>query len=314
MKKAIIVGCNGQDGKLLERLLLRKQYEVLGLDKNFIKCPCDLEFGPVDIRNTKDVFDLINHFQPDEIYYLAAFHHSSEEIPIENIELFQWSHEIHVSTLFNFLEGIRRFSPKTRIFYAASSHIFGEPDDIMQNEKTSINPNCFYGITKAAGLFMCRLYRKNHSVFASTGILYNHESSFRSEKFVSKKIITAAINIKNKKQKKLVLGDLNAEIDWGYALDYVEAMHKIVNNQVPDDFIIATGKKHKVIDFVKISFGYLGLDWKEYVEEKGSVIRKKSFCRVGNPEKIMVNLGWKPSVDFNEMIKQLLIDEGAFNT
>lgn len=312
MKKAIIVGCNGQDGKLLYDFLLKRNYKLLGVGKNFIKCPDGLCFSTIDIRKTKEVFNLISEFRPDEIYYLAAFHHSSEENPVGNIELFQRSHEVHVLALVNFLEGIKQFSPETKIFYAASSHIFGKPISEIQDENTPINPNCFYGITKANGLFACRLYRNNYSVFASTGILYNHESRFRSEIFVSKKIITGAINIKNKKQEKLVLGDLNAEIDWGYAPDYVDAMYRIVNSVVPDDFIIAAGKKHKVIDFVKITFEYLNLDWKLYVEENSSVIKKKNFCRVGNPEKLMNITGWKPSVDFNEMIRLLLVDEGAF--
>jgi len=308
MKKAIIVGCNGQDGKLLYNFLLGKDYEVVGIGKNFIKCPSSFHFSPIDIKKTKDVFDLISMFQPTEIYYLAAIHYSSEEIPPVHTELFQQSHEIHVSALANFLEGIRQFSPETKIFYAASSHIFGEPASEIQNEDTPINPNCIYGITKAAGLFTCRLYRNKHSIFASTGILYNHESSFRSKKFISKKIITSAINIKNKNQDKLVIGNLNHEIDWGYAPDYIDAMHRIINSEISDDFIIATGKKNRVLDFVKITFEYLGLDWRLYVEENNTIITKHNFCRVGNPNKLMKITGWKPSVNFNEMIR-ILIDD-----
>lgn len=312
MKRAVIVGCNGQDGRLLYSFLLKMNYKLLGIDKNFIKCPDGFCFSTIDIRKAKEVFNLISEFRPDEIYYLAAFHHSSEESLIGNIELFQQSHEVHVSALVNFLEGIKQYSPETRIFYAASSHIFGEPSSEIQNEDTAINPNCFYGITKAAGLFTCRLYRNNYSIFASTGILYNHESSFRSEAFISKKIITSAINIKRKKQEKLVIGDLNAEIDWGYVPDYIDAMYRIINCEVPQDFIVATGEKHKVLDFVKTTFEYLDLDWRRYVEEDRSIITKKNYCRIGNPKKLMDKTGWKPSVDFREMIKLLLTDEGAY--
>lgn len=313
MKKAMIVGSNGQDGKLLSNLLLRMNYKILLVDKKFIKCPEGYCFNSIDIRKTEEVFNLIRGFEPDDIYYLAAFRYSSEENPIGNIKLFRKSYEVHVLSLVNFLEGIKQFSPKTRIFYAASSHIFGRPVDKIQNENAPINPNCFYGLTKAAGLFACRLYRNNYSVFASTGILYNHESSFRDGTFVSKKIITGAINIKNKKQKKLVLGDLNAEIDWGYAPDYVDAIYRILQAKVPDDFIIATGNKHTVLEFVKTAFKYLDLDWKAYVIENASVITKKNFCRIGNSSKLRRVTGWKTSVDFNEMIRLLLVNEGAFN-
>lgn len=312
MKKAIIVGCSGQDGKLLNSYLLKKDYRIVGIDKNITMGPDNSLIDPVNINNPQEVFQMIKVFKPDEIYYLAAFHHSSEADSIDNIDLFQQSFDIHVSALVNFLEGIKQYSPETRIFYAASSHIFGEPDSEIQNEDTAINPNCFYGITKAAGLFTCRLYKNNYSIFTSTGILYNHESSFRSEAFISKKIIISAINIKRKKQKKLVIGDLNAEIDWGYAPDYVDAMHRILNCEMADDFIVATGKKHKVIDFVKTTFEYLNLDWRRYVQEDRSIITKKNFCRVGNPKKLMDKTGWKPSVDFSKMIKLLLEDAGAF--
>lgn len=309
MKKAIIVGYNGQDGKLLNSYLLKKNYRIVGIDKNISICSNGPLIDLVDIKNPQEVFQLINKFKPDEIYYLAAFHHSSQESPIENISLFSQSLDIHVLGLVNFLEGIRQYSPQSRLFYASSSHIFGESNSKIQNEDTAINPNCFYGITKAAGIFICRLYRNNYSVFASSGILYNHESSFRNETFISKKIITAAVDIKRKKLKKLIIGDLSAEVDWGYAPDYVDAMHRIINCKTADDFIVATGKKHKVIDFIKTTFKYLNLDWKRYVREDRSIISKKNYCRVGNPKKLMGKTGWKPSVDFKEMIKFLLEDE-----
>jgi len=311
MKKAIIVGCNGQDGKLLSSFLLKKDYQIVGIGKNRTVAPDGFPVGPVDIKNTQEVFGLIKELKPDEIYYLAAFHHSSQANPVDDIDLYKQSFDIHVFALVNFLEGIKQFSPRTRIFYAASSHIFGEPEKGIQNEDTAINPICVYGITKAAGLFACHLYRNNYSIFASAGILYNHESLFRREEFISKKIITAAINIKRKKQEELVLGDLNAEIDWGWAPDYVDAMHRINNAQKADDFIVATGKKHKVKDFVKTAFDYLGLDWKRYVRQDSSIITKKNYCRIGNPQKLMDKTGWKPSVDFREMIRLLLIEEGV---
>lgn len=309
MKKAIIVGCNGQDGRLLNCLLQKKDYRIINIDKNLTLNPGGSPAKAVNINNPDEVCHLLRRFKPDEIYYLAAFHHSSEDMPLDNIDLLRQSLDTNVLAFVNFLEGIKRYCPRSRIFYAASSHIFGEPDKKIQDENTPIKPNCIYGVTKASGLFACRLYREKFSIFASAGILYNHESSLRSAAFISKKIITSAINIKKQKQAKLIIGYLNAEIDWGYAPDYVKAMHMIINCKTAEDFIVATGKKHKVMDFVKIAFAYLGLDWKKYVQEDSSIILKKNYCRIGNPEKLIHRTGWRPTVDFKEMVKLLLIQE-----
>jgi GDPmannose 4,6-dehydratase len=312
MKKAVIVGCNGQDGRLLYDFLQRRNYELLGIARTSVRGSKQGWDTPIDISNTESIFQVINIFKPDEIYYLAAIHRSSENGPVEDMKSIQESYEVHVLSLVNFLEAIRRFSSGTRLFYAASSHIFGESTVGIQDENTPINPNSIYGITKAAGLFTCRFYRKRYSIFASVGILYNHESPLRSEAFVSKKIIKGAINIKNGKQRKLILGNLDGEVDWGYAPDYVEAMYRLLNIQISDDFIIATGIKHKVFDFVRTAFEYLDLDWTEHVEKDPTIIRKGNGHRVGNPAKLMTLAGWKPSVDFKEMIWILMEEEGGF--
>ncbi len=313
MKKAVIVGCQGQDGRLLNDLLTRKKYRIVGLDKRIIKYPRRSHFKKVDISKRAEVFDLIKLFKPDEVYYLAAFHHSSEDRPIENIKLFQESYKVNVLSLINFLEGIRMYSPRTRLFYAASSHVFGESKDIPQDESTHINPNCIYGITKAAGLFTCRFYRNNYSLFASAGILYNHESSLRNERFVSMKIIKTAVNINKNKEKHLNLGDLSAEADFGYAPDYVDAMYRILNIDKSDDFVIASGEKHSVRNFVKTAFEILELDWKRYVREDRNIVTKRNLCRFGNPDKLKRMTGWKSSVSFEGMIRLLLSEEEALS-
>lgn len=215
MKRAIIVGVNGQDGRLLYDLLLKERYSVVGIDKKWIRHSPDILFKRVNICSYDEVSGLIKKFQPHEVYYLAAFHHSSENLPDENVELLQRSYDVHVVGLANFLESIKKFSTKTRLFYASSAHIFGQVKKRLQNEMTPINPNCIYGITKAAGLALCRFYRSQYKIFTSAGILYNHESSLRNESFVSMKIVKGAINIKEGRQKELVLGDLSATIDWG---------------------------------------------------------------------------------------------------
>jgi len=313
MKRAIIVGCHGQDGRLLYEYLTKKKYQIIGIGVNCLEASYDYPEQPVDITNKEHVRRLIRTSMPTEIYCLAALHHSSEDnIHNKNDELFQKSFEINTFSLIYFLEAILEYSPKTRLFYASSSHIFGDSNCIIDDENSDINPSSIYGITKAAGLFVCRYYRKVHSLFTSCGILYNHESPFRTDNFISKKIIKAAMKIKEKQQDKIVFGDINAEADWGYAPDYVDAMHKILGLEYPDDFIIATGKKHKVSEFADIAFGYLGLEWYRYVEENKNILTRKTVCRVGNPGKLMSKTGWKPSIDFKEMIKVLLTEEGAF--
>jgi len=256
------------------------------------------------------VFDLLRRIVPDEIYYLAAYHHSAENIPLQgDLDLFTRSFQVHVHSLVNFLEGMRLFARDARLFYAASSHVFGNAASEPQDELTPFNPKCIYGITKTAGVHACRFYRNQHRLFVSSGILYNHESRYRKPIFVTRKIINGAVGIKNGRQDKLVLGNLSAEVDWGYAPDYVEAFQKVLHADVPDDFVVATGRKHSVQNFVEAVFGYLDLDWKLYVHEDKTIIAKGDVSLVGDPGKLMRVTGWKPSVDFSEMIRLLILQE-----
>ncbi len=311
MKVAVVVGCNGQDGKIAMELLSKKGYGVVGIGKSVVRTVGISWPKIIDITNTGDVFELLAALRPQEVYYFATVHHSSEDEQIDNLALFKQSYEINVLSLLNFLEGMRQFSPATRLFYAASSLVFGETNSELQDESTPFNPTTIYGITKLDGLMTCRFYRKNYEIFAAIGIFYNHESNYRLAKFISKKIVNSAIAIKNGKQDKLVVGDLNAEIDWGYAPDYVEAAHRILNIESSDEFVIATGIKHSVRDFVKMTFECLNLDWQNHVEENPNLLKRKRIAMVGNPQKLMNMTGWKPSVSFEEMIKILLIHEGA---
>lgn len=311
MKTAIVIGCLGQDGKLLKRHLIENEYQFIGIDANYIESSYEFSKRPVDICNELEVCELVRAANPSEIYHLAALHHSAEDRMQTSLDLFQKSFGINTFSLIYFLEAILKSSRQTRLFYAASSHIFEDTDGV-NNEASSINPSSVYGITKAAGLFVCRYYRKEHALYASCGILYNHESTFRSSSFISKKIIEGALNVKKGLQDKIVLGNLSAEADWGYASDYVKAMHKMLSLEYPDDFIIATGHKHSVSEFAEIAFKYLGLNWKNYVVEDKNILMRKTVCRIGNPHKLMDRTGWKPSLDFKEMIKLFLSDGGAF--
>ncbi len=312
MKNAIIVGAKGQDGRLLHENLEQKGYQVTGIVRLSPQSQQDDRCLALDISDANAVSELIRISAPDEIYYLAAFHHSSENLLYEESgELFAESFQVHVLSLINFLEAMRRFAPKARLFYAASSHVFGNPSREPQNEQTPFNPTGVYGITKSAGIHTCRFYRNCHKMYVASGILYNHESHYRNAAFVTKKIVQGAVNIQKGLQDRLFLGSLNAEVDWGYAPDYVEAFRMILDSAVPDDFIVATGKKHRVRDFVEITFGYLGLDWSKYVEENEHIIHKTGVTLVGDPEKLMYATGWKPSVDLRGMIRLLVQKQGG---
>lgn len=305
-KKALIVGSSGQDGTILFDLLVNLGYSIIGIDKQEIKTH-GLEWSQsVDINDKDQVFALIKKIKPDEIYYLAAFHHSSQDKKIDFAEDFRRSYETNVLALINFLEGIRLFSPRTRIFYASSSLIFGRCKKKKQNEQTPHHPENAYSLTKMDGVILCRFYREKYNIFAASGILYNHESEYRTDNFISMKIIKAALRIKAGQQQELIVGDLNTSVDWGYAPDYVQAMNLILNIKQADDFIVATGQTHTVLDFIKVSFGYLGLDWQKFVREDKGIIKENRTVLMGDAKKLRNQTGWKPSVDFTEMIKKII--------
>lgn len=305
-KKALIIGVNGQDGKILFDYLSALNYQIIGIGKKNIKTFKIKWDKQIDINKKNDVFELIKTIKPNEIYYLATFCRSSQDKKINIYNDLKLSYQVNVLAFINFLEAIRLFSLKTKIFYASSSLIFGDCKEKKQNEKTPYNPNSPYGLTKMDGLISCQLYRKQYNIFAASGILYNHESEYRTENFISMKIIKNALNIKNKTQKKLIIGNLNSSVDWGYAPDYIRAMHNILSLKTADDFIIATGRLHTVLDFIKISFKHLNLDWCKFISENKNIIKKNEVVLTGNSTKLKNKTNWKPSVNFSEMIKKII--------
>ncbi|MCX6113048.1 MAG: GDP-mannose 4,6-dehydratase [Proteobacteria bacterium] len=309
MKTALIIGCNGQDGKITKDLLLNLNYSLVCVDKDYVQSYGNSFSDKVDIENFESVSNLIRSIKFDEIYFLAAYHHSSQEREQDNLILLKNSYAVNVYSLFNFLEAIRLFSKDSRLFYASSSLIFAGTNEPIQNELTPFCPTCIYGITKLDGMMLCRLYREDHGVFASVGILYNHESIYRPEHFLSKKIIKTVLAIKHGNKEKLIIGDLNAEIDWGYANDYVDAFIKIMELNTADDFIVATGKANKVMDFIKITFDHLSLDWRKHVEEDKNILYRKRKTLVGDSSKLMDRTGWTPNTSFKQMIELLLKEE-----
>jgi len=306
MKTAIIVGCKGQDGNILCDYLSQLHYHIVGIDKQYVYDNTSKQHSEVDIENKQQVEELIKRTKPDEIYYFATYHHSSEDIIGDDSILFERSYAINVLGLLHVIESIKKKSPLSKLFYTSSSLIFGATETEIQNEQTHYCPDTIYGITKLTAQQICKYYRQNHAIFASVGIMYNHESYLRTDNFLSKKIIKTAIAIKNKTADELIIGDLNANVDWGYAPDYIEAMYRIMQLDLADEFIIATGIKHSVKDFVKKSFAVLGLDYEMYVSENKEILSRKKKKLVGDTSKLRNATGWSPKTSFDEMIEIMI--------
>lgn len=307
MKKILIFGHTGQDGTYLVANLKKKDCEIAGISRRAVFSSHGRGLPYVNVHNLDEVSGFISQYRPDEVYYLAAYHHAAEDRLGEDADLFRKSFETNVFGVINVLESIRKSSLRTKVFYAASSHVFGNPSTDLQDETTPFTPICIYGTTKAAGVHACRYYRQAHGIFISVGILYNHESPLRPMRFVTRKIVEAAKAIKDGRQNKLVLGDLSAKVDWGYAPDYVEAMCRTLKLAEPDDFIIASGQTHSVEEFVNCAFTILGLDWRKYVQEDPRLITKAARSNLqGNNEKLRTLTGWQPTVSFEEMIRAMI--------
>jgi len=318
MKRAIIVGSEGQDGRFLFDQLAALGYTLLGVGRGSVRhhdpasgaAPTSFRAPSVDILNHTQVFDLVMGFAPDEIYYLAAYHHSAGDTFPETPDLVERSFAVHVHGLLGFLEAMR-YSPRSRLFYAASSHVFGDPPTPVQNEETPLNPICVYGMSKTAAIHLCRFYRRTHGLHVSAGILYNHESQYRRPEFLSQKIVRAAVAIRNGTQRRLSLGDLSATVDWGYAGDFANAMTRIVALDAPDDFIIATGIPHTVGDFAAAAFAALGLDPAQYVTEDRSIPLKRRNVLIGDSTRLRTRTGWQPTLSFEDMVALLVRHAGA---
>lgn len=294
-KTAIIIGSRGQDGTLLSDLLVSKKYNVVGIDRG----------DEVNVLDPASIENCIKELQPDEVYYLAAFHHSSQDRPMDDDELMRLSREVHVDGLENVLVAIENHSRHTKVLYASSCLIFGDTEDDIQTEKTEHKPNSAYAITKHDGMQLCKDFVEK-GIFASSAILYNHESKYRAPKFISRKIVQSALDIRDGLAEELVIGNASAEVDWGYAGDYVDAMHKILQIDAPDDFIVATGKTHTVQDWIDIAFEYAGLDSKEYVKEDPTFKVSKRKTLIGDASKLKQLTNWEPRVDFKRMVIDML--------
>ena len=310
MKKVIVVGHQGQDGQFIINDLLKKNYSITGIGKKKLETYNSVWQDAVDITSYSSVKNLISQVKPDYIYFLAAYHHSSTDDSALNYELINSSFEINVNAYINFLFSIKEYSPKTKIFYASSCHIFGNPKNQYQNEKTEMKPESIYAITKMNGLLISNFFRKNYGIFSSVGILYNHESSLRKSNFVSKKIVNNAVRIKKGLDKKLFLGDIDVMVDWGYAGDFVIAMQKILDLEKSGNFIIATGKTTPLKDFVEFVFNDLNLDWRKYIEIKPNLIKRKPIDNLcGDYSKLSQMTGWSPKYGLKDIAEIMVKKE-----
>ncbi len=306
MKTVVIVGSKGQDGRLLRALLAGEDARVIGLSRGAAQSSDGSWRQPVEISDPAAILRLIMMTRPDEIYYLAAHHHSSEQQQEPALELFRESQNIHLTGPVNYLEALAQSGLPTRFFYAASRLIYGTPKTARLDESSPIDPEEIYGITKAAGLMACRYYRRSRGVFACAGILFNHESSLRQPQFLSRKIVLAARTLKAGGRINLKLGDLDAQSDWGYAPDYVEAMRRIMRHSEPEDFVVATGELRCVRELVEAVFSRFGLDWHEHVSADPSILTTRRLTAAGDASKLRHDTGWEPRATFDQMVDGLL--------
>jgi GDPmannose 4,6-dehydratase len=311
MRSALIIGAGGQDGRLLAQWLSNRDYAVRGWVRREPCAPLLCAYSIIDLLQPGVVDAQLKALTPNEIYYLAAYHHSTEDLAGENTaQLLKLSFDVHAGGLLNILQAMKTSCPQARLFYAASSHVFGNSTTEWQDENTPLRPNSAYAISKTAGLRCCQLFRKQEGIFAATGILFNHESALRKSSFVSQKIVRGALQAQRDPTFRLRLGDLDARVDWGYAPDYVEAMFRILQLPEPGDFVIASGELHSVREFAEVAFDELGLDWRQHVETDAGLLKRKLPPMRGDFSKLRSATGWGPSVNFTELVAKLVHEVG----
>jgi len=300
-----IVGSGGQDGTLLSRRLKDEGVHAVGIGRNSTSDVHGNPIDHIDVLNKECVTLAYRSMWPDEIYYVAAVHQSAD-ISISDISrLHADSLAVHVDGVLNILEVMRQHPGVSRLMYASSSHIFGRPSSSSQDEDTPWVPVCPYGITKTAGASFCQHYRNEYGINASVGILYNHESLLRKRHFISMKLIHATYAAKLGRLSSFEVGSLDSVVDWGYAPDYVDAMIRMVRHQHPNTFVIATGKPHTVRDFARIAFETVDLNADDYLVENASLVKKPHRTLIGDASRLRIATGWKPSLDFEEMVRRM---------
>lgn len=307
VKTALITGITGQDGTYLSEYLLSLGYKVYGLirgqnnpKKDYVQnlIP-QLEFVEGDLLDQSSLIAALEYTQPDEVYNLAAV----------SFVALSWKQAVLTGEITGLgvtrtLEAVKVVNPKIKFYQASSSEMFGKVRETPQNELTPFYPRSPYGVAKCYGHYITINYRESHGIFACSGILFNHESPRRGLEFVTRKISNTAARIKLGLQQELILGNLETKRDWGYAPDYVQAMHKMLQQKNPDDFVVATGETHSVREFLEAAFNYLDLDWSKYTKTDPKFFRPAEVSLlVGDASKAKKALVWKPTVTFKELVK-----------
>lgn len=317
-KKALVTGITGQDGSYLAELLLSKGYEVHGLirrastfntgrlepiyeDPHAAARQLHLHYG--DLSDASGLARLMASIQPDEIYNLAAQSHVRVSFDAP-----EYTTDIVGTGTIRLLEAIRESGLKTRFYQASSSEMFGKVQEIPQKETTPFYPRSPYGCAKVYSYWITVNYRESYGMYACNGILFNHESPRRGETFVTRKITRAVAHIKAGLQDKLYLGNLDAKRDWGYAKEYVEAMWRMLQQDEPEDYVIATNETHSVREFLEVAFQHVGLDWQKYVEIDPRYYRPAEVdLLIGDYSKAKEKLGWEPKTRFEDLTR-LMVD------
>ena len=314
-KKAFITGINGQDGSYLSEYLLEKDYKVYGIVRrnsiaehqesridHLIGNGVETEYG--DLLDVSSLERMIRTIQPDEIYNIAAQSHVriSMDIP-------QFTVQTNALGLLNILDAYKNNCPTARFYQASSSEMFGRTvdEDGYQRETTKMSPTSPYGCTKVFGYNMVQHYRNAYNLFATNGILFNHESPRRGSNFVTNKVVKAAVKIKKGLQEKLALGNMDAFRDWGHSKDYVRAMHMIINHTEPDDFVCATGVTNSVRDMCDYVFSRLDMNYKDYVIQDKRFLRPEELKYLrGDSTKLRTTFGWKPEYTFETLMDEMI--------
>ncbi len=316
MKTALITGITGQDGSYLADLLLEKGYRVFGMVRRSSVEKLDriehirerIEFVQADLLDQLSIINAVKYVMPDEVYNLAAmsFVPTSWSQPV-------LTGEFTAIGVTRMLEAIRLVKKDARFYQASSSEMFGKVKEVPQNEDTPFHPRSPYGVAKVYGHYITLNYRESYDIFASSGILFNHESPRRGLEFVTRKVTDAVARIKLGMQDYLYLGNMDAKRDWGYAKDYVRAMWLILQQEKAEDFVVATGHTHSVKEWVEAAFGCAGLDWNKYVKTDQSLLRPAEVdLLIGDASKAKEKLGWEPEVNFEELVK--LMVENDYNS
>ena len=310
-RKAMITGITGQDGSYLAEFLLEKGYEVHGLVRrsssfntwriDHVRDRLVLHYG--DLVDQNSLVRTLGLVGPEEVYNLAAQSHVKV-----SFEMPDYTADVTGLGVLRLLDAVRELGSKARVYQAGSSEMFGLVQETPQTEKTPFHPRSPYGVAKVFGHWMTINYREGYGMHASNGILFNHESPRRGENFVTRKITMGLAAIKKGASKELRLGNLEAKRDWGYARDYVEAMWLMLQQEQPDDYVIATGETHSVREFLEEAFSYAGLDWNPYVKVDPKYFRAAEVdSLLGDPAKARAALGWQPKVSFRDLVR-LMVD------